>query len=53
MADRYVATTTPGGKPVTHGTRSTYVNYRCRCEDCTAAAAREVAEWRARRSATS
>lgn len=36
----------------THGLPSTYINYGCRCDDCTAAAVRRVRDWEARREAS-
>lgn len=35
---------TPSGKPVVHGKASSYNNHKCRCEDCTTAWAKYIAE---------
>jgi hypothetical protein len=48
---RLVAPTEHNGWPVEHGTKSTYQNWMCRCEPCTAAASDKYAQWRNRKLA--
>lgn len=42
MAERQKVDFTPSGKPVVHGSASTYNNHKCGCEDCRAAWAKYV-----------